>query len=114
MCYMVILLVIDDGAQVCICKVYYSVFKEYTQHAFFYDSHFSQLEKSECCGAIVDNISYAPICVLEENNGKIKAAINNILRNSLMALALWIMLSKLLQIIFDNISWIFINYFTEY
>ena len=80
MCYMVILLVIDDGVQVCICKVYYSVFKEYTQHAFFYDSHFSQLEKSECCGAIVDNISYAPICVLDEKDRKRKTALKNMLR----------------------------------
>ena len=30
----VILLVIDDGVYVCICTVYYSVFKEYTQHTF--------------------------------------------------------------------------------
>ena len=30
----IILLVIDDGVYVCICKVYYSVFKEYTHHAF--------------------------------------------------------------------------------
>ena len=26
---------------------------------------FSQLDKSECCGAIIDNRSYAPIFVME-------------------------------------------------
>ena len=58
-------LIIDDGVYVCIYTVYSYVFKEVTQHEFFYDSHFSTKEKSECCGAIIDNISYAPICVLE-------------------------------------------------
>ena len=37
---MVILLVIDDGVYVCICKVYSSVFKEYTSYKFFYYSYF--------------------------------------------------------------------------
>ena len=60
-----ILMIIDDGVYVCICNVYSSVFKEITQHAFVYDSHFSTRNKSECCGAIIYNISYAPICILE-------------------------------------------------
>ena len=38
-----ILLVIDDVIYVCICTVYLYVFKEYTQHALVYDSHFSTL-----------------------------------------------------------------------
>ena len=50
-----ILLEIDDGVYVCICTVYSSVFKEVTQNALFYDSHFSTKEKSECCGATIDN-----------------------------------------------------------
>ena len=37
---MVILLVIYDGVYVWNFTVYYSVFKEVTQPAFFYDSHF--------------------------------------------------------------------------
>ena len=73
--YMVILLVIDDGVYVCIYKVYSSVFTEYTHHALVYDINFSQLEKSECCGSIIDNISYTPICVLEEKYRKIKTAL---------------------------------------
>ena len=62
---MVILLIIDNVVYVCICTVYYSVFKEVTQHAFVYDSHFSTKNKSELCGEIIDNRSYAPICVME-------------------------------------------------
>ena len=74
-----ILVVIDYGVYVCICKVCSSVFKEYTQPELFYDSHFSQLDKSEYCGAIIDNKSYAPICVLEGKYRKIKTALNNML-----------------------------------
>ena len=54
---MLIFLIIDDGFYVCIYKVYFSFFKEYRQHGFVYDSHFSQLKNSECCGAIIDKIS---------------------------------------------------------
>ena len=60
-----ILLVIDDGVYVCICTAYSSFFKEVTQHAFVYDSHFLAKEKRECFGEINDNRSYSPICVLE-------------------------------------------------
>ena len=75
-----ILLLIDGGVYVCICTVYSSVFKEVTHHAFVYDSHFSTKEKSGLCGAIIDNRSYATICVLEEKDRKIKDALKNILR----------------------------------
>ena len=61
-----IILVIIDVVCVCICRVYLDAFKEYPSHEFIYDRHFSQLENSECCGAIIENKSYAPICVLEE------------------------------------------------
>ena len=77
---MVILLIIDDGVYVCICTFYYSVLKEVTQLVFIYDSNFSTKEKSECCGAIIDNRSYVPICVLEEKDRKSKGALKNILR----------------------------------
>ena len=69
---LVILLRIDDGVYVCICTVYSSVFKEFTQHAFVYESDFSKVENSECCGAIIDNILYAPICVPEGKDKKSK------------------------------------------
>ena len=75
-----ILLVIDDGVYVCICTVYYSIFKEVKQHTFVYDSHFSTKKQSEHCGAIIDNRSYAPICVIEENYRKIKVALKNMIR----------------------------------
>ena len=66
-----ILLVIYYCVYVCICKVFSSVFKKYTQHAFVYDSHFSPLEQSECCGTTIDNLSYAPVCVLEAKYSKL-------------------------------------------
>ena len=75
-----ILLVIYDGVYACICKVYSSVFTQYTKHTFVYDSHFSTLEKSECCGEIIDRRSYAPICLLEGKDRNIKYALKNILR----------------------------------
>ena len=59
---------IDDGVYVCNCTVYSNALKGHTQHAFFYDSHFSPKEKSACRGAIIDNRTYASICVLEEKD----------------------------------------------
>ena len=65
-----ILLIIFEGVYVCICTVYSSVLKKVTQHALLYDSHFTSKEKRKCCGAIIDNMSYAPICVMEEKDRK--------------------------------------------
>ena len=65
---------------VLICKVYSYDFKEYTSNSFVYDSRYSQLEKSECCGAIIDNISYASIFVLEVKDITRKTTLNNVLR----------------------------------
>ena len=62
-----IIQVIDDGFFVCKCKVFSYMTKTTTSHAFVYDSNFSQEYIGECCGSFIDNISYAPICVLEEN-----------------------------------------------
>ena len=53
-----ILVKIDDTVYVCNCTVYSYVLKQFAQHTFFYDSSFSTKEKSECCGAIIDNISH--------------------------------------------------------
>ena len=75
-----ILLIIYDGVYVCICNVYSSVLKKVTQHAFVYDSHFSTKYNSKFCGATIDNISYAPTCVLEEKDRKSKAELKNMLR----------------------------------
>ena len=75
-----IILLIDNVVYVCICRIYSDVFKEYSSHEFICDRHFSQLENSECCGAIIDNKSYAPICVLEEKDRKIQFSLNNMLR----------------------------------
>ena len=55
--------------------------KKVTQHAFVYDSDFSTKEKSECCDSIIDNRSYAPICVMEEKYRIRKATLKNMLRN---------------------------------
>ena len=55
-------------------------FEKFTQHAFVNDSHFSIKDKNECCGPIVDHISYAPICVMEGNYRKRKAALKYMIR----------------------------------
>ena len=60
-----ILLRINDGVYVFICSFYSNILKEFTQYAFVYDSCFLTKVKSACHGAIIDNIRYAPICVLE-------------------------------------------------
>ena len=39
---LVILLKIDDGIYVCICTIYTYILKQFTQHAFVYDSRFQQ------------------------------------------------------------------------
>ena len=55
-------------------------FEKVKKRAFIYDIHFLTREKSECCGAIVDNISYALICVLEEKDRKSKSSLKNMRR----------------------------------
>ena len=74
-----ILMRIDDGVYVCNCTVYSYVLKQHTQNAFVYDIYFPTKEKSSCCGAIIDNITYAPICVLEEIYRKRKDTLKNML-----------------------------------
>ena len=63
-----ILMIITDGVYVCIFSVYSKILKQWTQHAFVYDSYFMTKVKSACQGAIIDNRRYAPICVLEEKD----------------------------------------------
>ena len=63
-CSFGILTGINDCVYVCICSVYSNILKEYTQHAFFYDSYFTTTGNNAFQGAIIDNIRYAPICVL--------------------------------------------------
>ena len=72
---------IYDGVYLCNCTVYSYVSKQFTQNAFFYDIHFKTKDKSACCGAIIYNLSYAPICVLEGKDRKIKHTLKNIPRN---------------------------------
>ena len=53
-----ILMRIDDGVYVCIYTIYTAALKQFTQHAFFYDSHFSTKEKVNAVvqSFIIDNI----------------------------------------------------------
>ena len=51
-----ILMRIKDGVYVCICFVYSNILKEYTQHAFVYDSYFTTTLNNVCQGAIIDNM----------------------------------------------------------
>ena len=76
-----ILLRINDGVYVCICSVYSKILKEFTQHAFVYDSYFLTEVKSAFHGAIIDNRRYAPICVIKEKDRETKNKLKNMLRN---------------------------------
>ena len=61
-------IVIDE---VYLCS-YYVRSEEYichTKHAFFYCSHFKPLHQPKFCGVLIDNRAYAPICVLDKNEG---------------------------------------------
>ena len=75
-----ILLRINDGVYVCIYSVYSKILKQCTQHAFLYDSYFMTKVKSACQGAIIDNIRYASICVLEEKDRETTKKLKNMLR----------------------------------
>ena len=57
-----ILMIITDGVYVCIFSVYSKILKQWTQHAFVYDSYFRRTGNNGCQGAIIDNRIYAPIC----------------------------------------------------
>ena len=72
---------INDGVYVCICSVYSNILKQWTQHTFVYDSYFTTTGNNECQGAIIENIIYAPICVLEEKDRKTTKKLKNMLRN---------------------------------
>ena len=61
-----ILMRIYDGFYVCIYTVYSKTLKKHTQHAFVYDRYFSTKVKSAWRGAIIDNKTYAPICILDK------------------------------------------------
>ena len=76
-----ILMRIKDGVYVCICSVYSNILKEYTHHAFVYDSYYTETGNNACQGAIIDNRRYAPICVLEEKDRKTKQKLKIVLRN---------------------------------
>ena len=76
-----ILLRINDGVYVCICSVYSKFLKEFTEHAFVYDSYFSTKINSACRGAISDNRRYSPICVLEGKYRESKRTLKSMLMN---------------------------------
>ena len=75
-----IFLRINDGVYVWICSVYSNILKQWTQHAFFYDSYFTTKVKSACHSAIIDNRIYGPICVLEEKDRETTKKLKNMLR----------------------------------
>ena len=78
---LIVLIIIDDDVYIYNYTVYSDDLKKHTQHAFVFDSNFSIKEKSSCRGAIIDNRTCAPICVLEGKDRKSKATLNNMLRN---------------------------------
>ena len=78
---LIILMRIYDGFCVCNFIVYSNALKQHTRHAFVYNSHFSAKEKSAFRGAIIDNKTYALICVLEKKYRASKATLKNMLEN---------------------------------
>ena len=63
-----ILIIVNDGVYICICNVKSDEYKCWTKHAFVYDSHFKPLHHSKCFRDLIDNISDATICVLEDKD----------------------------------------------
>ena len=80
---------INDGVYVCICSVYSNILKEWTQHAFVYDSYFTTTGNNACQGAIIENRRYAPICVLEEKYRETRKNWRICLLTSLKAHVMW-------------------------
>ena len=72
---------IGDGVYVCNCTVYSYVSKQFTQHSFVYENHFSTREKSACCGGIIYNRLYGPTYELKEKYRESKHILENILRD---------------------------------
>ena len=72
---------INDGVYACIFYVYSKFLKQFTLHAFVYERYFSTKVNSACCGAIIDNIRYSTICVIEGKYGESKCTLKNMLRN---------------------------------
>ena len=77
--------------------------KTTTSHSIVYYSHLSQKQISVCCGAIIDNISHAPICVLQKIYRKTKNALNNVLNIFFKEVSKWSLIKNLLQTKFHNI-----------
>ena len=59
---------VNDGVYICIGNVKSDEYYCWTKHAFVYDSNFKPLHQSKGCGALIDNRSDAPICVLEDKD----------------------------------------------
>ena len=63
-----ILKTVNDGVYICICNVHNVKYDLWTKHAFVYDSHYKPLNRTDCCGVLIDNRADAPICVLENKD----------------------------------------------
>ena len=50
-----ILMIINDGVYVCICSVYSNILKQWTQHAFVYDSYFTTTVNNARQGVIMSS-----------------------------------------------------------
>ena len=79
------------------------IFSKNIHHIHLSMTVIPKLEKSQCCGTIIDNISYLPICVPEEKYRTSKTKLKNVSRFILKGTVLLIMHSKLQQIIFHKI-----------
>ena len=59
---------VNDRVYICPCSVRYKYYICKTKHALIYDSHFKHLHEPKGCGAIIDNRSDSPICVMGDND----------------------------------------------
>ena len=67
------------------------------QKRFFY-SNFKPLHQSKCCGALIDNRSDAPICVLEDKEGEKNLNLIHARKMFLVDSALWNISTKELHV----------------
>ena len=75
-----ILRIVNDGVFICTCNVKSYEYDCWTNHTFVYDIHFKPFHQTKCCGVLIYNSSYAPICVLEDKDRETKKNLRRALK----------------------------------
>ena len=89
-----ILKAVNVGVYICSCSFRSDEYMCKTKHAFVYNSHFKQLHQSNYCGDLIDNISDAPNCVLEDKDRETNLNFRRSLKIFSEECALWNMSTK--------------------